>query len=298
VKGTGIEFPSNDGFEIFLDFTAIWGVLPEEAPDVVRQFGTLKDVEEKVILPQIGSICRLHGSKRGAVDLLVGDSREEFQDKTSDQLRSVLESKRLSFLFGLTRHIFVPTQVREPIQKSKIAVELTKTREQEKLTAKGQADLTEAKAKVLLEERRTKALTEKLVAELNAEGEKKAREIEATTEKIRAEIDAKTALVEARTTKVLGEASAERVKLTKQAEADLFRQYVHALGSADAYNKYVFAENLPANLKLGVFYAGAGTLWTDLKGFEQTMLGKPASEPLAPPPPSGSVQPASSTKAR
>ena len=65
MPGTGIEFPSNDGFLIHLDFTAIWGILPDQAPDVVRQFGTLKDVEQKVILPQIGSICRLHGSKRG-----------------------------------------------------------------------------------------------------------------------------------------------------------------------------------------------------------------------------------------
>ena len=47
----GIEFPSNDGFPIHLDYTAIWGILPDQAPDVVRQFGTLKDVEQKVILP-------------------------------------------------------------------------------------------------------------------------------------------------------------------------------------------------------------------------------------------------------
>ena len=283
--GKGIEFPSSDGFPIHLDFTAIWGITPEQAPDVVRQFGTLKDVEQKVVLPQIGSICRLHGSKRGAVDLLVGDSREAFQDETSQELERVLASKSLTLLFGLTRHIYVPNQVREPIQKAKIADELTKTRNQEQLTAQEQAKLTEAKAKVVLGERRTKAETEKRVAELAAEGEKKAREIEATTEKLRAEIDAKTAAIEAQTTKVLGEATAKKTELTKQAEADRFRQYVKALGGPDAYNKYVFAEGLPENLRLGVFYAGPGTLWTDLKGFEQTMLGKLASEAPAPKPP-------------
>ena len=81
VAGKGIEFPSSDGFPIHLDYTAIWGILPEQAPDVVRQFGTLKDVEQKVILPQIESICRLHGSRRGAVDLLVGDTREQFPER-------------------------------------------------------------------------------------------------------------------------------------------------------------------------------------------------------------------------
>ncbi|MHC5541630.1 SPFH domain-containing protein, partial [Singulisphaera rosea] len=278
VVGKGIEFPSNDGFLIHLDFTTIWGILPEQAPDVVRRFGTLKDVEEKVILPQIGSICRLHGSKRGAVDLLVGDSREEFQNETAEELGKVLEAKDLSLLFGLTRHIYVPNQVREPIQKAKIAVELTKTREQEQLTAKAEAELIEAKAKVTLEERRTNAETGKLVAELAADGEKKAKEIEAMTEKIKAEIDAKTATVEAQTTMVLGEATAGKIQLARQAEADRFRQYVQALGGPEAYNNYVFAEGLPPDLKLGVFYAGPGTLWTDLKGFEQTMLGKLASD--------------------
>ena len=278
VEGKGIEFPSNDGFLIHMDFTAIWGILPSQAPEVVRQFGTLKDVEQKVILPQIGSICRMHGSKRGAVDLLVGDSREAFQAETSEELEQVLTAKKLSLLFGLTRHIYVPRQVREPIQKAKIANEMTKTREQEKLTATEQAALTEAKAKVTLEEKRTRAETEKLVAQVAAEGEKKAREIEATTEKLRAEVDAKTAVIEAQTTKVLGEATAKKVELTRQAEADRFRQYVSALGGAEAYNRYVFAEGLSSDLKLGVFYAGPGTFWTDLKGFEQTLLGKLASD--------------------
>jgi regulator of protease activity HflC (stomatin/prohibitin superfamily) len=276
--GKGIEFPSNDGFPIHLDYTAIWGILPDQAPDVVRQFGTLKDVEQKVILPQIGSICRLHGSKRGAVDLLVGDTREEFQTDTSEELERVLDAKNLTLLFGLTRHIYVPNQVREPIQKARIADELTRTREQEQLTAKAQADLSEAKAKVVQEQDRTKAETEKMIAQVTAEGEKKAKEIDANTERLKAGIDAKTAIVQAEITKTIGEASAKTIELSNQAQAERYRQYVTALGGPDAYNRYVFAEGLSKDLHLGVFYAGPGTFWTDLKGFEQVMLGKLADD--------------------
>ena len=35
-------------------------------------------------------------------------------------------------------------------------------------------------------------------------------------------------------------------------------------------------------MKLGVIYAGPGTLWTDLKGFQETMMGKIASETQTP----------------
>ena len=97
------------------------------------------------------------------------------------------------------------------------------------------------------------------------------------TEKLKAEIDAKTATIEAQTTKVLGEAKAQSAKLAKEAKAERFQLLVKAMGGADAYKRYVFAEGLPADLRLGIFYAGPGTLWTDLKGFEQTMLGKLAS---------------------
>ncbi len=279
--GKGIEFPSSDGFPIHLDYTAIWGILPEQAPAVLRQLGTLKEVEQKVILPQIESICRMHGSRRGAVDLLVGDTREQFQNETSVELERVLTSKNLSLLFGLTRHIYVPKLVREPIQKAKIADELTKTRDQEQLTAKAQADLTEAKAKVVFGEKRTQAETEKKVAEVGAEGEKKAKEIEATTEKLRAEIDAKSAAIEAQTTRVLGEAKAQSVKLSKEAKAERLQLLVKAMGGPGPYERYIFAEGLPADLRVGIFYAGPGTLWTDLKGFEQTMLGKLVSETQA-----------------
>ena len=180
----------------------------------------------------------------GAVDLLVGDTREEFQTDTSEELETVLAPKNLTLLFGLTRHIYVPNQVREPIQKARIADELTKTREQEQLTAKAQADLSEAKAKVVQEQDRTKAETEKMIAQVTAEGEKKAREIEANTERLRAEIDAKTAIVQAQITKTLGEANAKTIELANQAEAERYRQYVQSLGGPDAYNRYVFAEGL------------------------------------------------------
>jgi regulator of protease activity HflC (stomatin/prohibitin superfamily) len=278
VAGKGIEFPSSDGFPIHLDYTAIWGILPAQAPNVVRQFGTLKDVEHKVILPQIESICRMHGSRRGAVDLLVGDTREQFQDETSAELERVLSAKNLSLLFGLTRHIYVPKLVREPIQKAKIADELTKTRDQEQLTAQAQAELTEAKAKVVFGEKRTRAETEKKVAEVGATGAKKASEIAAETEKFKAEIDAKSAVIDAQTTRVLGEAKAKSVKLAKEAKAERSQLLVKAMGGPAAYERYIFAEGLPPDLKVGIFYAGPGTLWTDLKGFEQTMLGKLVSE--------------------
>jgi regulator of protease activity HflC (stomatin/prohibitin superfamily) len=276
--GQGIDFPAADGSTIHLDFTAIWGIMPEQAPDVVRQFGTLKDVETKVVAPQINSVCRLFGSKRRAVELLVGDTREQFQDDVSKELEQVLKGKDLTLLFGLTRHIYVPARVREPIQRAKIADELRLTRDQEQLTAKAQADLTEAIAKVTLEETRTESETQRLVAEALATGAKSVAEIEANTSKTVAAIEAGTAQITAQIERTIGEADAKKVELVNEAQAERFGLYVQALGGAENYNRYSFAEGLPKDMSLGIIYAGPGTFWTDLKGFDRTLMGKIAAE--------------------
>ncbi|HWE39902.1 MAG TPA: SPFH domain-containing protein [Isosphaeraceae bacterium] len=283
VKGKGIEFPSNDGFPIHMDYTAIWGILPHQAPDVVRQFGELKgtgrgNVEQTVILPQIESVCRIHGSMRKAVQLLIGDDREAFQTDTAEELEQVLQGKNLVLLFGLTRHIYVPVEVREPIQKANIANELKLTRDQEQLTAKAQAEFIRAKEEVAAQEQLTAAETDNKVAQRKAEGDKQAGEIDAETLRLNAHIAAETAKIDAEIARIKGTAQAKKSEMLNQAKAERSKLYVKALGGPDAYNRYMFADRLPDDLRLGVFYAGPGTFWTDLKGFEQVLLGKLAAD--------------------
>jgi regulator of protease activity HflC (stomatin/prohibitin superfamily) len=268
---SGIGFPSNDGFDIQLDFTAIWGVMPVDAPTVVRTFGSIEQAEEKVIVPQSESICRNNGSKMGAVELLVGETRQQFQLDTSESFQTVLQEKNLTLLYGLVRHIYIPQEVRVPIQNGYIAEELKLTREQERDTAKTEANLREAEKKVELEAERIRVETEKMVASVIAEGDKEAKEIEAETVQKVAEIDKQTADLEAQKTVLLGEAEAKAQQMQEEAKADKFQLAVDAFGEPAAYSRWQFAEGLPESIDLQLFYAGEGTLWTDLKGVLPTL---------------------------
>ncbi len=273
---TGISFPSNDGYHIQLDFTAIWGVMPEQAPTIVDKFGNIDAVEEKVIKPQSHSICRNHGSKKGAVELLVGETRQQFQDDTSEAFQEVLKEKNVTLLYGLVRHVYIPQEVRFPIQEGYIADENTLTRVQQQQAAKAEATLREAEQTVELEAEKIRAETLKLVASVAAEGEKEAQEIQAETEQLVAAIDKQIALLEAEKTVKLGEASAKAEQLQQEAKAEKFSLAVEAFGSGDAYNKWQFAEGLPPEIDLQLFYAGEGTLWTDLKSVQPTIPLRPA----------------------
>ena len=127
-----------------------------------------------MVAPFIESICRNEGSKLGAVELLIGDTREHFQDEVRRLFALELKDKGVILQYGLVRHIYVPQEVRVPIQQKYIADELKLTRDQEQLTTKTEALLREAERKVELEASRTQAETEKLVAQKKAEGNKTA----------------------------------------------------------------------------------------------------------------------------
>jgi regulator of protease activity HflC (stomatin/prohibitin superfamily) len=277
VPDTGINFPSNDGFEIQMDFTAIWGVMPENAPAIVQKFGNIEAVEQKVILPQSESICRNNGSKLGAVELLVGESRQQFQTDTSDEFESVLKDKGVELLYGLVHHIFIPHDVRAPIQQSFLSDELKLTLDQEKETAQTEGELREAEEKVQLEAEKIRVQTAKKVATVKAEGDKQARELDAEAKQLVAVIDKQVAELEAKKTVLLGEANAKAEQMQQEAKAEKFKLAVAAFGDAAAYTKWEFAQGLPETIDMKLLYAGEGTLWTDLKNITPTLpLRQPA----------------------
>lgn len=267
IPETGINFPSDDAFEVQMDFTAIWGIMPANASDIVDTFGNVQQVENKVVLPQAESICRNNGSKLKAEQLLVGESREAFQTTTTEEFDGVLEGKKIDLLYGLVRQIYIPQQVRLPIQEEYIADELKLTRDQEKITAETEANLREAEQQVVLEGKRVEEQTKKLVAEAIADGEKQAKELAAEAEKEVAAIDKQAAELDAQKRVVLGQADATAEKLSQEARANLFNLAVAAFGAPEAYTKYQFADGIPDDINLRLFYAGEGTLWTDSGNF-------------------------------
>ena len=277
---SGITFPSNDAYQINMDFTAIWGIMPSQAPEVIKRFGNVDAVEMKVVVPQIESICRNNGSKLGAVELLEGESRQKFQDATKEEFKEVLAAKGITLLEAVVRHIYIPQDIRLPIQNAYIADERKLALQQKQLTTKTEANLKEATAQVALEEEKVRVDTTKQVAKRMAEGEKVAQETMAETLQLVAAINKVTAEIEAQANVVLGEAEAKAKQMSEEAKAEKFQLAVEAFGSGSAYNQWVFATGLPDDIRLKLLYAGEGTFWTDLKGFSETLLGRQAQQDL------------------
>jgi len=100
-------------------------------------------------------------------------------------------------------------------------------------------------------------------------------------------IEKQIAEFDAKKTETLGKAKAQSDQLMKEATSQKFDLAVKAFGNANAYSKWQFAEGLPEDIQLQLFYAGEGTLWTDLKGMMPTLplVNPPASpRPTTPTP--------------
>ncbi|MFN9246319.1 MAG: SPFH domain-containing protein [Planctomycetota bacterium] len=279
----GINFPSSDGFNIQMDFTAIWGLTPEQAPHAVSAFGNISAVENKVILPQTESICRNNGSRYTAVQLLVGEDLERFQQQIVQEFQKVLAEKQVTLQYGLVRHIYIPREVREPIQMAFVADELKLTREQEQLTARMEALLREAEQSVELEKERVQVDTDRKFQSAVADGDRQAKQMDAQTARQVAQIERQTAELKAEAATVLAEATSEGQQMIEEAKAEKFGLAVKAFGNPNAFNDWTFATNLPEEMELKFLYAGPGTLWTDSQDLGlRAMIPVDQNAPAAP----------------
>lgn len=260
-----VEFPSKDGFEISLDMTVEFELLPENIAWVYRNYGDLPAAVDKVIMPQILSISRLKGSAYGARDFIVGEGREKFQNDMTDALAKVLGEKKIVIHNALIRHVNVPMQILSPIQQASIAQEQDLTNQEKQNTAKKQAELNTQISLIDQAGQQVGQETEKLKASIKADQVKEVAEIGGETLKQSAEIEKQTAGIRAEKTTTLGKAHAQMVRMVEGEKALGYQMKVKAFGDPVAYNMWSFASALDDEIKINILHSGPGTLWTDLQ---------------------------------
>jgi hypothetical protein len=268
-----VEFPSRDGFEISLDMTVEFELLPEHIAWIYQSYGDLPAVVDKIIMPQILSVSRLKGSAYRAKDFIVGEGREQFQNDLKETLARTLGGKRIVVHNALIRHVNVPMQILDPIQQASIAVEQNLTNKEKQNTARKQAELNTEQG--LIEQRREQVAqeTEKLKAEIGADREKQVAQIGAEAQKQVAEVRKQTATVRADKVRTLGQAQAEVVRLVQGETAAGHALKAAALGDPRAYTLWELANSLNGNVRVNILHAGDGTLWTDVEGTALGNLG-------------------------
>lgn len=277
---TAITFPARDGNTISLDCTVEWELRPEFWADWLTTFRTMKNIERIVIDQHARKICRDRGLNYGAQDFLEGDKREKFQVDFRTELDRACGKHNVLVRSAFIRNIIIPETFLEQKRMERLATETKLTSEALALTADSEALVAEAKQTIELKVQKVKAETEKLVAAVERETLSLTEVTKAELEKMKDEFSAKIALVDAERKQALGEAEAEAKMLKDTAESELFKLKMDVFGrDADAYLRYTLAKELNPKLRLRLFQAGAGTLWTNMGNKDMNfMLPLPGGE--------------------
>lgn len=271
-----IRFYTTDGYLVEADFTVVWGRRPADAPELVRNIGNIDRVAEIVIEPAMKAAAQNEGGRYSAKELIQGKTRTKFQEELSASLERQVQPRNIEVLLALVRNITIKDAKGEDatqgllstIQQANIEVERELTNRQKTQTAVTRAGYEEALKAVDIAKEEVASESQQKVANLLADGAKKAAQIGAQTEVEVARIQAEVAALEAQRTEILGKAAADVLRLKNEADAKGAKMLVDALGGPAAYNQYTFAKNFdPKDLRL--IFAGPGTFWTDLKSFQE-----------------------------
>ncbi len=262
-----VEFPSRDGFQILLDMTVEFELLPEHIAQVYLLYGDLPAVVDKILLPQILSISRLKGSSYKARDFIDGEGRQQFQSELTAELMRVMKEKHIVIHNALIRHVEVPPDILAPIQSASVSKEQDLTNQARQSTARKQAELNAQMAMIDQLQKQVEQETEKKVATTVAQTKNEVATIQAKTALEVAGIALQRARIVAQTTQIQGETKvkAEFMMANEKAKGEQLRAAVFKDKSLLA--DLVLTDKLSPEIGIKIIHAGPGTLWTDLKSF-------------------------------
>ena len=273
-EGSGVAFPLADGKQMYLDFTVVWGIFPEDAPRIIREYGTVAMVEQKIIEPQVLSICKNAGSNLTTKEFIEGETREKFQQAVTQALQVIGKEKGIHFLIALVRGFHPDEDIKARIQAQMLAEEEKITLKMEQKRDTVAAALEQARRMVEVAVKDFDAETEALVREEEEKGRKKADQTKAEADRTVAALLKTAEETKAQIVKILGRADADVIEAMKKAEAKKLELLIEAYGGPDQYNLATFAESLPEDIQIEYRYAGPGTLWTDVKTTLAEMAAK------------------------
>jgi hypothetical protein len=266
-----VEFPSRDGFQILLDMTVEFELLPENISRIYMLYGDLPAVVEKIILPQILSVSRLRGSSYKARDFIDGEGRQSFQTELTTELTRVLKEKFIVIHNAIIRHVEIPAEILQPIQTASLAKEQDLTNKERQNTARMQAELNTETAMVQQFKLQVEQETAKLVATIAAETKNEVASIHAGAALDVSTINLNRSAVQAEITQVKGEAEvkANFMVANERASGEKMRSAVFKNPSTLA--DLTFVDKLNPAISIRIMHAGEGTLWTDLKNLAPTL---------------------------
>ena len=273
-----ITLRTADAFNVNMDVSVIIHIPMKNAPKVIANLGSVKNMISQVLEPAISSHFRNAAQYIKALDLYT--ERKQLQDKAKIHIDNVLRVHHIDSKDTLIADVVLPPELTKTVTDRQIAEQEKKTYATQKEAQDERRALENATAQAAMQpkvvESERNVEIQKNVAEgkvKEAEGSKAAAILQATGEaeaiKLRANAQAEatkvTAIAESEATSKIGNAEAEVILSKGKSTAEAYRLEVEAMGQ-DVFGQIRVVEKIatgtlkliPDNLVIGGGGGGAG----------------------------------------
>ena len=244
-----IEFLTLDGFTVNVEGTIEFALGRDRAALLTHRVGDMEDIVRKVIMPRARGFSRIEGSKHPAIDFIVGETRQRFQNDLEQHLRAKCVDWGVDINSVLIRKIIVPDQIASISRDRELAVQDAKKYEQQIVQAQSMAELVKQEMLAQQNKERVQADTERILAVIAAEQDQEVRVISAHKDLEVAKTDLQAADFQAQAVVLRAEGERDSIRAHNQAEAGVLADQVAAFDNGMNLARYAFYQRIGPRIK-------------------------------------------------
>lgn len=226
-----ISFFTQDGFTVKVEGTIEFSIARDKAALLTHRIGDMDDVLKKIILPKARGFGRIEGSKHPAINFIVGETRQQFQDALEVHLRQQTVAWGVNVRSVLIRNIVPPDAIASIIREREVAVQNARKFEQQIEQARSQAELVRQEMLAEQNNVRVKADTDRIRARIAAEQEQSIQLTVAAQELQVSMLERDSAVFQAEAMLAKAQGERDAIRLDNAAQAEVLKSQTQALGS-------------------------------------------------------------------
>jgi regulator of protease activity HflC (stomatin/prohibitin superfamily) len=201
-------------------------------------------VLRKLILPRARGFSRIEGSKHPAINFIVGETRQQFQDNLEQHLRSNTRNWGVAIKSVLIRNIAAPDAIASIIRDREVSVQNARKFEQQIEQARSLAELTRQEMLARQNQEKVAAETSRIQAVIRAQQDLAVKLTAANQQLEVAKLENRAAAAQAEAILAGAQADRDVIALNNKAQADVLTAQVRAFKSGMNLARYAFYQKL------------------------------------------------------